>query len=347
MKIQKAVANASMTPFTEAPEAGEAIEVAPGIMWLRFPLPFLLNHVNVYLIEDGDGWALVDTGIGDEKTREIWRAAFAGPLKGFRLNRMILTHHHPDHMGLAGWISRRLDIPVYMTLTEFLMGKFLASGESATRGEFYAEFYKRHGLTDSQVKDLIERGHMYLETITPLPDTFHTLTDGASLDLGGRNFKVITGGGHSPDQAMLWCSDESIFLSADQIIEHISPNVAVHAMEPDADPLGCFITSLTALAETIPPDTLTLPGHRLPLRQAGQRAMELVEHHNQRCDQLAGIVGDGALTIADIAPHLFNRKLDEHQMTFALTETLAHANYMVAQGRLYWTGDEVQRLRQT
>lgn len=342
--IQKTATKTGGLPFAEAPAPGEVVEVAPGILWLRFPLPFLLNHVNVYLIEDGAGWAMLDTGIGDEKTREIWQAAFAGPLRGFRLTRLILTHHHPDHMGLAGWISRKLDIPVYMTLTEFLMGKFLGSGESATRGDFYARFYRRHGMNDSHVGNLIRRGHQYLETITPLPDTFLTLTPGVPLDLGGRRFEVLTGGGHSPEQAMLWCPDEAIFLAADQIIEHISPNVGVHAMEPEANPLGRFIASLDQLAETIPAGTLTLSGHRLPLLDAAGRARDLIEHHDQRCDRLAGIVGNGAMTITDIAPRLFERKLDEHQMTFALSETLAHANHMVAQGRMCWTGEDVLRL---
>ena len=341
MGIQKLAPQAGDTPYSEIPTPGEVMEVAPGVLWLRLPLPFLLNHVNVYLIEDGDGWAMLDTGIGDEKTRQIWRAAFAGPLKGFRLNRLILTHHHPDHMGMAGWISRRLDIPVHMTLTEFLMGKFLGSGEVATRGDFYATFYRRHGISEGLIVNLIQRGHRYLETITPLPDTFLTLTHGAPLVLGGRSFQVLTGGGHSSDQAMLWSPEEKIFFAADQIIEHISPNVSVHAMEPEANPLGQFIASLTELANTIPPDTLTLPGHRLPFREAGRRARELVGHHDQRCDRLAEMVEAGALTIAEIAPRLFERKLDEHQMTFALSETLAHANHMVAQGRLRWTGKDV------
>ena len=346
MGILKIAAKADGLPFADAPAPGEVIEVAPGVLWLRFPLPFLLDHVNVYLIEDGDGWAMLDTGIGDEKTREIWRAAFSGPLKGFRLTRVILTHHHPDHMGLAGWISRRLDIPIHMTLTEFLMGKFLGSGESATRGDFYARFYRRHGLSEAQVNNLIQRGHQYLESITPLPDTFLTLTPDTDLDLSGRRFRVLTGGGHSPEQAMLWSPDEAIFLASDQIIEHISPNVSVHAMEPEANPLGQFIASLNDLADMIPPETLTLPGHRLPLRNAGDRARELIAHHDQRCDQLARIIGAEALTVADIAPRLFERKLDAHQMTFALTETLAHANYMVAEGRMRWTGDEVLHLVQ-
>ncbi|MGR3425112.1 MAG: MBL fold metallo-hydrolase [Sagittula sp.] len=336
MALQNATDTKRDAPFAAPPGPSEVIEVAPGILWLRFPLPFLLDHVNVYLIEDDGGWALFDTGIGDERTREIWRAAFAGPLKGMRLTRMILSHHHPDHMGLAGWISRRLDIPVYMTLTEFLMGKFLGSGENATRGEFYADYYRIHGLDPTLVQGLIDRGHRYLETITPLPDSFHTLAPEVPLRIGGRTFSVLTGGGHSPDQAMLWCKDDNLFLAADQILEHISPNVSVHAMEPEANPLGRFIDSLTALQQVVAPDALTLPGHRLPLTFPLRRARELIAHHGSRCDRMEAIIGRDRLSVAEIAPRLFDRKLDEHQMTFAFSETLAHANHMVAEGRLRW-----------
>lgn len=336
MRYRSARVQSGDMPFPTPPEPSKVVEVAPGVLWLRFPLPFLLDHVNVYMIEDGDGWAMLDTGIGDQRTRDIWDAAFAGPLKGFRLNRVILSHHHPDHMGLAGWIARRFDIPIYMTLTEFLMGKFLGSGTNATSGKFHADFYARHGLPPGQVGSLISRGHRYLEIITPLPDTFRTLTPEAPLDIGGRRFHVHTGGGHSPDQAMLSCREENLFFCADQIMEHISPNVSVHAMEPDANPLGRFIGSLNEIQEVVASDALTLPGHHLPLRLPHCRARELIDHHNARCDRLDRLVAAGSISVAAVTPKLFDRKLDEHQVTFAFSETLAHANYMVAEGRLLW-----------
>ena len=93
-------------PFQQPPAAGQLSEIAPGILWLRLPLPFRLNHINIFLIDDGDGWAVVDTGIANKVTREIWEALAAGPLARRRLTRLIVTHFHPDHIGLAGWLAR-------------------------------------------------------------------------------------------------------------------------------------------------------------------------------------------------------------------------------------------------
>ncbi|HHX91823.1 MAG TPA: MBL fold metallo-hydrolase [Paracoccus sp.] len=336
MVQSKTVEKQSLTPFPAPPAPGEAIEVAPGILWLRFPLPYLLDHVNVYLIEDGDGWAVLDTGISDDLTRDIWEAVFDKVIGGRKLTRVIISHHHPDHVGLAGWMARRFDIPVHMTHTEFLMCKYLGSSHQAIHGTFYADHYTRHGAPQDQVDLVVSRGHSYLERITELPDWFITLDARTPLTLGGRSFQVLTGGGHSPDQAMLYAPDEKLFLATDQVIERISPNVSVHAMEPEADPLGSFIDSLQAIRKVVAADALTLPGHHLPLTDPHRRAGELIAHHEARCAMLADLVGARPLSVAEITPKLFTRKMDPHQFSFAFSETLAHVNYMIRQGRLAW-----------
>ena len=336
----------SADDLTEPPAPGEYIEAAPGVLWMRFPLPFQLDHVNVYLIEDGDGFALLDTGIGNDQTKEIWESAFANALKGIRLTRIIVSHHHPDHMGLAGWMAAKYGIPVHMTLTEFLTGKYLCSGPYADKGHFYSDFYRLHGTTEDQAQAVAGRGLAYMKIVTGLPDSFNSLDPARGLVLGGRRFEVLTGGGHSFDQAMLYCRDENLFLACDQIIERISPNVSVHAMEPHADPLGAFIRSLTDIKRTVPEDALTLSGHRLPIAEPHKRADELIEHHHQRCDQVMGIVGKGTKTAAEITPELFHRPLDAHQFSFAFSEALAHVNLLVEQGRLGWEDEGgVQRVR--
>lgn len=318
------------------PGPGEAREVAPGVLWLRFPLPYQLDHVNIYLIEDTNGWAVLDTGIADEPTREIWETVFSKVMRGRKPSRLIVTHHHPDHVGLAGWMAQRFDIPVHMTPTEFLMGKYLGSSRKAIHGEFYVDHYMRHGAPMDQVEQVVSRGHSYLERITELPDWFLTLDPEIALTIGGRNFRIMTGGGHSPDQAMLYCDEEALFFAADQVIERISPNVSVHAMEPENDPLGKFIRSLHQIQREVAEDALTLPGHHRPLTTPHKRAAELVAHHEARCDQLAELVAEQPMSIAEITPKLFTRKMDPHQTSFAFSETHAHVNYMIRMGRLAW-----------
>lgn len=321
-------------PTIAAPEFGATVEVADGILWLRLPLPYQLDHVNIFLVRDHDGWAAIDSGISDDRSREMWEGVMAGPLRGSRLTRLVITHHHPDHMGLAGWLTERFDIPLHMTLTEFLQGNYLSTNPGAISGAFQYAHYARHGASAERAQVVVEQGHHYLSRITGLPDTFQTLEPGRSLDIGGRRFTILTGGGHSPDQAMLYCADEGLFFAADQILERISPNVSVYAMEANADPLGAFIASLEQIKQQVAADALTLTGHRLPLTNPHQRADELITHHMQRCEQILTAVQTGPLTVAELTPVLFPRVTDPHQFSFAFSETLAHVNYLLERDQL-------------
>jgi len=326
-------------PFPEAPKPGEVFEVAPGLLWLRFKLPFALNHVNVYLIEDGAGWAAVDTGIGDDLTREVWESLFAGPLKGRPLTRLILTHHHPDHMGSAGWLAEKFGIPVHMTETEYFMGRYLGTGHDAVHGDAHRIFYQNHGMTESGAAAVTGRGHMYLEMITGLPSSFHALEPREPFEVGGRTFQVHTGGGHSWNQAMLHCADENFFIAADQVLGRITPNISVHSVQPDGDPLGRYLDSLASLRAAIPDGTLTLPGHDLPITHLHQRIGELIAHHDERCDIVLNACRDKVLSCAEITPVLFTRQMDEHMFSFAFSETLAHVNRLLREGRLVDVGE--------
>ncbi|WP_158964843.1 MBL fold metallo-hydrolase [Chachezhania sediminis] len=346
--IKTTPAPLSAAALTEPPAPGETIEVAPGVLWMRFPLPFQLDHVNLYLIEDDDGFALLDTGICDDRTKEIWDHAFQNALKGIRLSRLIVSHHHPDHIGLAGWMTERFGIPLHMTLTEYLMGSYLGLGPFAEKGHFYSDFYLKHGATAEQAKVVAGRGLHYLQMVSGLPDDFIALDPSQGLTLGGRKFEVLTGGGHSVDQAMLYCRDENFFMASDQIIERISPNVSVHAMEPHSDPLGAFVRSLNQIKRVVPADAVTFSGHRLPIAAPHVRADELIAHHDERLDKVVEIVSPSPLTTAEITPLLFHRQLDPHQFSFAFSEALAHVNRLVEDGRLEWLVDDgIHRVRPT
>lgn len=338
----------SMVPavagFTDPPAPGAVVELTPGVLWARFAMPFALDHVNVFLLDDEGGWAVVDTGLGDEATRAAWRMLLAGPLQGQALTRLIITHHHPDHMGLAGWMAAEFDTPVHMTETEYLLAQYLSLDEREVDEEKHRSFYRRHGLDARYADTVISQGHCYRRMTTGFPWSYRQLMAGEEIRVGRRRFEIITGGGHSSDQAMLFCRADGILLAADQVLLRISPNISVTAVNPEADPLRQYLRSLAHLRASVPDGVLVLPGHNLPFRGLHARIGELIAHHETRCGIIAEACAGQARTAAELVPLLFLRALDPHQMSFAFSETLAHVNMMVRQGRLSWIGNgEVQR----
>ena len=321
-------------PHAQPPASGQLIEVAPGVMWLRLPLPYRLDHVNIYLIADGDGWATIDTGLGTDDCRSAWEAALAGPLAGQKLTRMIVTHYHPDHVGLAGWLAERFGLPLSMPRPEYLYSLALQYAPGDLGAEMHRPFYLRHGLAPEITELVLSRGHEYLHRTTGVPTTYHRIQHGDVMQIGKKRFNILTGGGHALEQAMLHQPEERLFFAADQVIARISPNVSVHAMEPDLDALGIYLTSLRALRETVPADVLVLPGHGLPFYGLHTRIDELIKHHGLRCGEIAVACRNRALSVAEILPFVFQRELDEHQTSFAFGEVLAHVNHMLGRGEL-------------
>lgn len=317
--------------------------MAPGVLWARFALPFRLNHVNVYLIEDHDGWVAVDTGIALDDTREAWNALLEGPLRGQGLTAIVATHYHPDHVGLVGWLTERFGIPLHMPRNEFLTCLAIQHRAFAAN----RPFYKEHGLPDDATERVTTGGHGYLRLVTGLPTQFQQLSMGGSLSIGGRRFEVLTGGGHAPEQAMLYCADDNIFFSADQVLTRISPNISVQAMEPEADPLGEYLNSLANLREVIPHDAVVLPGHHMPFTGLHARVGELAAHHAERCALIAEACRIEPRTATDLVPTVFARVMDPHQMGFAFSEVVAHVNYMRNRGELvqFRDTDGVLRMR--
>jgi glyoxylase-like metal-dependent hydrolase (beta-lactamase superfamily II) len=326
--------------YPTPPKPGETIEVAPGILWARIPLPFRLDHVNVYLIDDGDGWAVLDTGIGNDATRAVWEALAAGPLAGRRLSRLIVTHFHPDHIGLAGWLCERFGMPLLTSQTSYLGCLNISLSPGALDAKPYRDFYLRNGLDQETTARVTTQGHGYLKMVTPLPPTFLRLVAGDMVRIGGRTFAVLTGDGHAPEQIMLYCAAEKLFLAADQVLAKISPNVSVWAVDPHGDPLGLYLRSLRALSAELPADVLVLPGHQLPFHGLHTRAAELMAHHDERCAAIAAACRVKPRSAAELVPVIFHHALDPHQMSFAFSEVLAHVNYMLGQGELTWADPE-------
>jgi len=269
-------------PYDRPPGPGACIAIAPGVQWFRLPLPYRLDHVNIYLIENDDGWTVLDTGLGTDDCRTAWDGILSGPLAGQRLTSMIVTHFHPDHVGLAGWLGDRFGLPLSMPRPEYLYSLALQYAPGDLGADMHRPFYRRHGLSAEITEAVLSRGHEYLRRTTGVPTTYHRIQHGDSLSIGSRRFAVITGGGHALEQAMLHRAEDRLFFAADQVIARISPNVSVHAMEPDLDALGIYLRSLSGLRESVVSDVLVLPGHGLPFSGLHHR---IAEH-----DQLCGVV---------------------------------------------------------
>lgn len=325
-------------PFQTPPAPGEIIEVDDGLLWTRLALPFRLDHVNIYFLRDDDGWMIVDTGIANRETKRAWEDLLDGPMAGEKITGLIVTHHHPDHIGLAGWLCERLEIPLLTSQTSYLSCNFLYNSPDLMAASDYSRFYASHGMTDEIAALVSTQGHDYLRMLSEPPFTYRRLTHGDRLTIGGRTFHVLSGDGHCPEQIMLYLPERKIFLAADQVIEKITPNVSVVAYEPDGDPLGRFLKSLDMVKAEVSDDVLVLSGHRLPFRGLHHRVDELKSHHDMRLAMILDAAGT-AISAADVVPLLFQRKLSPHEMSFAFSETLAHMNRLAHAGQAVWETD--------
>jgi glyoxylase-like metal-dependent hydrolase (beta-lactamase superfamily II) len=322
-------------PFPEPPPPGTTLEVATGVHWLRMPLPFALDHINLWLLEDGDGFTLVDTGYGDATTRAIWEAHRSGMLRDRPIRRIVATHYHPDHLGNADWLAQRYGLQVVMTAPEYLTGHAIHAQTSGYALDDTCGLFRAHGVADEHVQSLRDRGNRYRAGVPEMPMRFTRLFPGSTLAIDDEAWRVIAGYGHSPEHAALHCPARGVMVSGDMLLPRISTNVAVWPAEPDADPLARFLDSIGAF-ESLPGDTLVLPSHGLPFRGIARRVAQLREHHRERLRELADAVrasGDGC-TAADIVPVLFRRPLDVQQRFFAVGEAIAHLNYLAVRGAL-------------
>src|SRR3954467_4540461 len=286
-------------PWESHPGPDQVVEVMPGVLWVRLKLPFRLNHVNIYLLADDGGWAMVDSGFGNEDSIAAWTALFDGPLNHVKITRLIVTHSHPDHVGLAGWIVERFHCPLIMSQVEYLQSVYHQNRGTEERRHAQRLFFRRHGMDESLTDKLLGRGQEYLQRVSVLPASYRRISHGDEIQIGSRRFKVITGGGHSPDQVMLYCADDKLFLSADQVLSKISPNVSVWAHEPDENSLGSYLRSLRDLSDTLPDDVMVLPGHGLPFFGLKIRIKQLADHHEERCQMIADACRDTPKTSAE------------------------------------------------
>lgn len=317
-------------PFETPPEAPACLPVADGVLWLRLPLPWALDHINLWLIEDGQGYALIDTGLGDPATRALWPQILDNLVRP--LTRIIATHYHPDHLGNAQWLAERCGVPIHMAYGEFLLAHALYDQNAGyDMASFHAHFH-RHGLDTERLARMEARGNIYRRGVPELPQHFIRLLDGDTLVLGERRFTAIVGHGHSPEHISLHCAEAGVLISGDMLLPRITTNISVPAAMPEEDSVGRFLASLERF-RPLPADTLVLPAHGLPFEGIHARLDYLVAHHGERdATMLAAL--DTPRSAADILPVLFPRPLDPHALLFAMGEAIAHLNHLWLDGRL-------------
>jgi glyoxylase-like metal-dependent hydrolase (beta-lactamase superfamily II) len=327
----------------ELPEPGGAIAVTPDLRWVRLKLPFVLNHINVWLlrdrIEDRAGWTIVDCGIDDAPTRAAWEQIFATQLDGLPVLRVVVTHMHPDHLGLAHWICERwtdanFACQLWISATDYLMARTWIAGATPMAGPTAMAFFSAHGLSNPEWLEAVEKRSGHYATLVPaLPPTFNRLVDGGKLTIGERAWTCYAGQGHAPEHICLYDDAAKILISGDMVLPRISTNVSVTPLQPNDDALGLYLASLRRL-NPLPAQTLVLPSHGRPFRGLQTRIDQLQTHHADRLADLRAACAVRAVTAYDMLPALFSRALDMQQTFFAMGEAVAHLNLLWHQGAL-------------
>ncbi len=319
-------------PLTNPPTPGEVLSVAPGILWLRMPLPFQLNHINLWLLEDGSGWTVVDTGVGLDETRTLWESVFETHLAGRPVTRVVLTHFHPDHMGNVDWLTQRWPSDLWCTEAEWRCAHFVWESRGEMELEARLEHYRRHGASENALAQLRRRGNHYPTLVPTVVPEFRRLRDGDALMIGARRWEVIAVQGHSPAHVCLWSAEAGVLISGDQVLPKITTNVSVGPENPFPNPLRLYLDSLDRF-RPMARDTLVLPSHGLPFRGLHERLAQLRDHHDARLAEVLNALVEPR-SAADLLPTLFRRQLDTHQLGFAIGEALAHLHFLESEGRV-------------
>ena len=327
------------------PGPGETLEVAPGVRWIRMALPFALDHINLWLLRDDlesadgsgsrvQGWTVVDCCIAHDASRAQWEQLFASQLGGLPILRVIVTHMHPDHIGLAQWLCERWKVPLWVSATDYNAAKLASQSTTGFGGPGTADFFASHGLTDPESLEKIRARTSYYPSMVPgVPASFHRMMDGDMVRIGGRAWRCISGYGHAPEHIALYCEELKVLIGGDMMLPRISTNVSVYEVEPESNPLRAFLESIDKFAP-LPADTLTLPSHGKPFRGLHARIRQLHDHHRDRLAEVMQACAEAPQSAADVLPVLFKRKLDLHQTTFAMGESVAHLHALWFEGKL-------------
>jgi glyoxylase-like metal-dependent hydrolase (beta-lactamase superfamily II) len=321
-------------PWAEAPAPGAATQIAPGVLWMRLPLPMALDHVNAYALDEGDGWTLIDSGLDNRKARAIWAELLAGPLGGRPIKRVIVTHHHPDHIGLAGWFQAEHGAELWTTRTAWLFARMQTLDVQERPSPETIAFWRGAGMDpDLLARRAEERPFNFADVVAPLPLGYRRIQDGARLTIGGREWDVHFGNGHAPDHATFWEVGGDLVIGGDQMLPSISPNLGVYATEPEADPVADWIETCERLLPLARPEQLVLPGHKLPFTGLPLRLRQKIDNHHAALERLLAHL-DRPRTAAECFPALFKRHIDDGVYGLALVEAVGHLNHLLQTGKV-------------
>ena len=326
-------------PWDAPPLQGDAITVAENVLWIRLPLPMKLDHVNVYALDDGDSWTVVDTGFASRRGRALWSQLLDGPLQGKPVRRVIVTHHHPDHVGMAGWFQREHGAELVTTRTAWLMARMLQLDEQPVPAQETLSFWKQCGMAPEVLaKRATERPFNFADCVDPLPLGFTRIKEGDTVEAGGRVWDVRIGNGHAPEHATLWSRDDNLVLAGDQILPSISSNIGVYATEPEADPVSDWLEACERLSGFAREDHLVLGGHKLPFTGLPLRLHQLIENHHGALKRLEDHIQTPKSAGECFAP-LFKRNIGDGEYGLALVESMAHCLHLWKSGRATRTLD--------
>ncbi|MCK9517303.1 MAG: MBL fold metallo-hydrolase [Ottowia sp.] len=322
----------------QVPAAGTSVALAPGVKWIRMSLPFALDHINLWLLRDSwrgrEGWTVVDCGVDRADSRADWETVFANELDGLPVLRVIVTHFHPDHIGLAHWLCARWEAPLWISATDYHAALYACTVANNFGGAELANYFASHGMADpGDLQQVRERKFYYTGLVPRVPGTFVRLMDQMMLQMGTHGWRCIVGYGHAPEHMSLYCDELNLLIGGDMMLPRISTNVSVYLTEPEADPLTLFLDSISRF-RALPADTLVLPSHGKPFRGLHTRIGQLEEHHRLRLDDVMQAARKAPVSAHDMLPVLFKRKLDLHQTTFALGESVAHLHRLWHSGQL-------------
>ena len=326
-------------PFGDTlPAVGTTLEVAPGVRWLRMLLPFQLDHINLWLLRDRidgvEGWSIVDCGITNDATRAAWEQIFADELGGLPVLRVIVTHMHPDHMGLAHWLTERWGVRLWISATDYNTARLASASTTSFGGDGTARFMASHGLIDAEAQEKIKaRKNYYASMVPQVPNSFRRIFDGDRILINGNAWVCHVGYGHAPEHMSLHCEALNTLISGDMVLPRISTNVSVHEVEPESNPLRLYLDSITRM-KALPAGVLVLPSHGRPFTGLHTRVDQLVAHHDERLADVISACAEAPQCAADLLMILFRRQLDLHQTTFAMGESVAHLHALWLDGRL-------------
>jgi len=309
------------------------MRVADGMHWLRMPLPFSLGHINLWMLEENQGWAIVDTGICTDMSKDVWRQAIASVTKGKPVNHVVVTHLHPDHVGCAGWLTGEHDVDLWMTREEYLLCRILVADTGRPAPEEAINFYHAAGFSPDSMHNYQKMFGMFGKYVAPLPEAYRRLQEGNVLKFAGHSWEVLVGRGHSLEHACFYDPDRNFFISGDQLLPTISSNVSVYPTEPRANPLKDWLESLQMLKTRLPEDVLVFPAHGKPFRGAHGRLDALMQEHLDGLSALHELCKEPRRAI-DAFPALFKSRISNSNLVMATGESLAHLNYLLEEGVL-------------